>query len=104
MFFNSHIDEVKSVVPKDQLLIFDVKEGWEPLCTFLDRPVPDIPFPKVNDRRQLHLLYNTIRCVTWITLLCLPLLLSTTLSLLSVGWWSCIMCLMVLVVILFGAG
>jgi len=74
-FFNSHIEEVKSVVPKDQLLIFDVREGWEPLCTFLDLPVPDTPFPNVNDKRQIQVIYNLIRLVTWITLLSLPLLL-----------------------------
>jgi 3'-phosphoadenosine 5'-phosphosulfate (PAPS) 3'-phosphatase len=35
--------------PQD-LLIFDISggEGWEKLCTFLDRPLPDIPFPKAN--------------------------------------------------------
>ena len=32
------IEHVKRVVPKDQLLIFNVKEGWEPLCKFLDVP------------------------------------------------------------------
>lgn len=26
---------------KPQLLVFDVREGWEPLCAFLDKPVPD---------------------------------------------------------------
>lgn len=36
------------IVPKDQLLVFDVKEGWQPLCDFLGIPVPDIPFPHKN--------------------------------------------------------
>lgn len=74
-FFKSHIDEVKSVVPKDQLLVFDVREGWEPLCSFLDLPMPDIPFPNVNDRRQILFIYNIIRLFAWSTLLTLPMLL-----------------------------
>ena len=29
----------KTLVPADRLLTFDYKEGWEPLCSFLDKPV-----------------------------------------------------------------
>ena len=47
--FNKHIEDIKSKVPADRLLIFNVKEGWEPLCNFLQVPVPDTPFPHVND-------------------------------------------------------
>lgn len=48
--FNQWIETTKQNIPADRLLIFDVKEGWEPLCKFLDVPVPDTPFPHVNDR------------------------------------------------------
>ena len=51
--FKDHIEEVKAFVPEDKLLVFDVKEGWEPLCKFLDVPVPDgKPFPRVNDSEE----------------------------------------------------
>jgi hypothetical protein len=30
-------------------LDFDIRDGWEPLCNFLGKPVPDVEFPKVND-------------------------------------------------------
>lgn len=44
--FNRHIEEVKQVVPPERLLIFEAKHGWEPLCSFLDVPVPaDKPYP-----------------------------------------------------------
>ena len=36
-------------VPADRLLIFDVKQGWAPLCEFLGRPVPAVPFPRGNE-------------------------------------------------------
>lgn len=34
-------EEIKRLVLKDKLLVFNVKEGWEPLCRFLDKPVPN---------------------------------------------------------------
>ena len=80
------VSQVKSIVPKDQLLVFDVKEGWEPLCKFLDLPIPDIPFPNINDRRQVQVTYNIIRFVSWITLLGLPVLLSYAISLYTTDW------------------
>ena len=50
MVFEEHIQEIRRTVPEDRLLIFDVREGWEPLCSFLEVPVPgDRPFPRLND-------------------------------------------------------
>jgi hypothetical protein len=48
-FFNRHIRHIKDLVPRDKLLVFDAKEGWEPLCGFLGVPAPDKPFPRLND-------------------------------------------------------
>lgn len=42
--------EVQDALPADRLLVFDVAEGWEPLCTFLGVEVPDEPFPHHNLR------------------------------------------------------
>ena len=36
-------------MPPERLLVYEVKEGWEPLCRFLGVPVPQTPFPHVND-------------------------------------------------------
>ena len=41
-------------IPKEKLLIFNVKEGWKPLCKFLQLPVPDENFPKANDRKTFN--------------------------------------------------
>lgn len=46
--FNHWIDEVKRSLPPERLLVFDVKQGWAPLCKFLNTPVPDTPFPREN--------------------------------------------------------
>jgi hypothetical protein len=45
-------EEVKQNVPSDRLLVWSVQEGWEPLCEFLEVPVPDAPFPKTNDAKE----------------------------------------------------
>jgi len=74
-FFNKHIDEVKLRVPSEKLLIFDVRQGWEPLCQFLDVPVPDQPFPKINDANEVRLLFNSTRVVAWVTILAVPVLI-----------------------------
>ncbi|CAF2374048.1 unnamed protein product [Rotaria sp. Silwood2] len=40
---------------QDELLVFNVKEGWSPLCRFLNVPVPEgIPFPNVNDTQYIQ--------------------------------------------------
>jgi hypothetical protein len=45
-------DEVKRKVPAERLLVWSAGDGWEPLCEFLGLPVPDAPFPRVNDSQQ----------------------------------------------------
>ena len=53
--FNQHTERVKAVIPAEKLLIFDVKDGWEPLCSFLNVPVPaGKPFPHVNDTKEFQ--------------------------------------------------
>jgi hypothetical protein len=48
--FERHNEQVKATVPPEKLLVWDVREGWEPLCRFLDVPVPAEPLPHANDR------------------------------------------------------
>ncbi len=50
--FIAHNEAVKAAIPADQLLVYQVKEGWAPLCAFLKVPVPDAPFPRTNDRLE----------------------------------------------------
>jgi len=46
----SHTQQVKRIVPAERLLVWDVREGWSPLCEFLEVDVPDAPLPHANDR------------------------------------------------------
>ena len=53
--FARHNQAVRETIAPDRLLVFDVKEGWEPLCAFLGVPVPEHePFPHVNDTAAFH--------------------------------------------------
>ena len=51
--YKEHYDEVRKVCPRDRLLNFELKEGWGPLCTFLGKEEPGIPFPMLNERGAL---------------------------------------------------
>lgn len=66
--FENHVEDVKQTVPKGQLLIFEVKQGWGPLCEFLGKPVPAKPFPHINDRRTTRLMYAGLQVVSVVAL------------------------------------
>jgi len=48
--YRRRTEDVRAALPSDRLLVFDVAEGWEPLCSFLGVEVPDEPFPHHNLR------------------------------------------------------
>jgi hypothetical protein len=50
--FNAHNEAVKAAIPAHRLLVYEVKDGWGPLCAFLGVPVPADPFPRTNDRGE----------------------------------------------------
>lgn len=50
--FINHNYYVQSIVPPEKLLTYEVGEGWEPLCRFLDVPAPHNPFPFINSSDQ----------------------------------------------------
>jgi hypothetical protein len=47
-----HSEEVKRVIAPERLLVWSLEEGWEPLCEFLELPVPSVPLPHTNDRTE----------------------------------------------------
>ena len=52
--FRTHTEEVKREIPADRLLVYDVAEGWAPLCRFLGVAVPDTPFPFTNSTTEFQ--------------------------------------------------
>jgi hypothetical protein len=61
--FHEHIAQVKKTIPAEQLLVYEVSQGWQPLCDFLGVPVPDTPFPQVNDAASMKQQIRQIRTV-----------------------------------------
>ena len=71
LVYYEHIRSVKKIIPTDKLLIYNVKEGWGPLCEFLDVEVPGIPFPKVNDTAEMLRKFAIIKLMPYVFMLSL---------------------------------
>jgi hypothetical protein len=52
--FREHNEAVRAYVQPGRLLVFEVAQGWEPLCDFLGIPAPAEPFPRVNDTNEFR--------------------------------------------------
>lgn len=52
--FERHNAEVKRTIPPERLLVYEASQGWEPLCKFLDVPIPATPFPHTNTRDEFR--------------------------------------------------
>ncbi|MPZ64218.1 MAG: hypothetical protein GEU83_01380 [Pseudonocardiaceae bacterium] len=49
--FAEHNEAVQRAVPSDRLLVYQVEEGWPPLCDFLGVDGPAEPFPHIKPRQ-----------------------------------------------------
>jgi len=66
--YRIHKHRVKSIVPTDKLLVYNVKEGWKPLCDFLECEVPTVAFPHENIKAEILKTAMMTRCgqqVNW---------------------------------------
>ena len=52
--YRAHIADVKATIAPARLLVYDVSEGWEPLCRHLGVPVPGEPFPRTNSTDEFR--------------------------------------------------
>jgi len=72
--FAQHIEDVQAHVPADQLLVYQVKEGWAPLCEFLGCAVPAEGFPHLNDTAAFQKRLRVLRILRWAPLILVGLL------------------------------
>ena len=49
---------VRATIPVERLLVFSPTDGWEPLCRFLDVPIPAGDFPRSNAREEFWALFG----------------------------------------------
>jgi hypothetical protein len=59
--FQDWNEEVKRTVPPERLLVYEVKEGWEPLCRLMNLPVPEQTFPRLNDAATFNARREVLR-------------------------------------------
>lgn len=83
--YDAWVDFVRKTVPAERLLEFDVKQGWEPLCKFLGKPIPSQPFPHVKDRVVIDTIIKVFVLVSWVW----PLVLASPLLFLWCGTLCC---------------
>jgi hypothetical protein len=79
--FERHSEEVIRRVPPERLLVYEVKQGWGPLCEFLGVPEPDEPFPRLNDTAQMRRGMKAIRVLSVAAPVALALSVATALTL-----------------------
>lgn len=56
--FDRHIADVKAKAPADRLVVYEIGQGWEPLADALGVPVPDAPFPHLNDTASFRQMFG----------------------------------------------
>ena len=52
--YREHYELIRRVVPKERLLEYRLDSGWESLCEFLDKEIPDVEFPRVNETASMR--------------------------------------------------
>jgi hypothetical protein len=80
--FERHDAEVQRRVPKDRLLVYDVKAGWGPLCEFLGVEEPEEPFPRTNDAVEMRRRLRGVKAISIAVPVTLTLLAGAALALL----------------------
>ena len=58
--FYKHIDDVIKYVPKEKLLVYEVADGWGPLCKFLGLEIPNEDFPHLNKKEDFHKMVSSM--------------------------------------------
>ncbi len=52
--YEAHNATVRATVPPERLVEWQPADGWEPLCSALNVPVPAEPFPRSNSTEEFR--------------------------------------------------
>ncbi|MBM68092.1 MAG: hypothetical protein CME43_01265 [Haliea sp.] len=74
-----NIEDVKAHYPPDRLLIHQPGDGWEPICRFLGKDVPQEPYPRVNEAKEIQRVARVFKVLGYLPGLLLVLAL--------IVWW-----------------
>ena len=56
--YRERAEQVVNEIPAERLLVYDVTDGWGPLCEFLGVDVPDTDFPRTNNVEEFWDFYG----------------------------------------------
>jgi hypothetical protein len=85
--YKAHYELVRRVTPRERLLEYKMGSGWAPLCEFLDKEVPDTPFPRVNDTQAFNEIVMAIVKKAIMNLVKKSALYVVPVVLVGVGWY-----------------
>ena len=77
--YNDRIETIKKAFPPERLLIHSSKDGWKPLCEFLDVAIPETPYPWLNDSAKIKRAIIVMKILQWLPLAILVLPIITLL-------------------------
>lgn len=86
--YREHYEHVRRVCPKERLLNYRLEDGWDPLCDFLGKEKPGVPFPRLNEGAALKEKFKEFnkRSVLLVLRNLAFVSVSILLGLLAVGW------------------
>lgn len=86
--YREHYEHVRRVCPKDKILNFRLEDGWGPLCDYLGKEVPGVPFPRLNEGAALAEKFKEFQKRSMLLVLrnVAAVIVSILVCLLAVGW------------------
>ena len=85
--YREHYALVKRMTPSERLFKFQLEDGWEPLCKFLEKPIPNVEFPRVNESAALSEKIGLIARRGIMNALGVSLKLLLPIAVLTIAWW-----------------
>jgi hypothetical protein len=82
-----HYERTRAVVTRERLLEWHPKDGWEPLCEFLGREVPEGEFPKVNQGNFVADLHHKMLIFRFVVVFLKALRTISSLLMVGTTWW-----------------
>lgn len=92
LMYRQHYELVRKITPRDRLLEYQLGSGWEPLCQFLGKPIPEEPFPRSNDQEAFRemlsqMMWKSLGNATTIILLYVTPLLVLAAGIITIYAW-----------------
>lgn len=85
--YKRHYDLMRSIIPKARLLQWHPRDGWEPLCDFIGKEVPEGEFPKVNQGDFVADLHEKMLIFRFLVVVLKSLKMVSPLMVIGVAYW-----------------